>query len=236
MLLADTGKDPDENVCAVRSLARQADGLVVCVPQQAHRRPRQVLGATPAVFVNRPVRGFPSVLVDQRRIVHAALNHLYELGHRHLAHLAGPPDYWAATERVRHARAWADARADVTLLIVGPVAPTFDGGRTGIPAVPSDVTALATFNDLMALGAIAELAARGVSVPAAMSVVGSDDVPAATMASPSLTTVATPFDDVGRSAALLLISEIRKDALPATDPCGYSPELVVRASTAPAQP
>ena len=230
VLLADTGQDPDEEEQALKSLSRQADGLIVCVPQRVHRAPDAALGGTPTLFVNRPVRGYPFVLIDQRGIINAALDHLYGLGHRRIAHVAGPRGYWAASERIRHARRWATLHPDAAVSLIGPGVPSYEGGRQALGSLGQLVTAVVAFNDLMALGIMSSLEASGFKVPADVSVVGSDDVPVASMAAPPLTTVAAPFADAGNSAALVLLGCLTGDDT-TTIPTRFSGCLVVRGST-----
>jgi DNA-binding LacI/PurR family transcriptional regulator len=88
-------------------------------------------------------------------------------------------------------------------------------------------TAVVTFSDLLALGVIDAAAERGVTVPEELSVVGFDDVPAAALATPPLTTVRQPHAGKGAAAirALLDGGEPGTVLLPT--------ELVVRSSTAP---
>lgn len=88
-------------------------------------------------------------------------------------------------------------------------------------------------NDLMALGIMDRLRARGTIVPDQVCVVGFDDVPAATYISPALTTVHVPLGLLGRIAVDLLIAP---DSVPdmADGMCRLAVSLVVRGSTGPA--
>ena len=85
------------------------------------------------------------------------------------------------------------------------------------------------YNDLIAMGVLQQLRKRGIRVPDEMSVVGFDDIPAATLVEPALTSIALPLNQVGREAIELLISgsDQTQRSLPV--------DLVVRSSTAPAR-
>ena len=103
--------------------------------------------------------------------------------------------------------------------------PTFEATAIVVPEiVASGVSAVLAFNDQMALGVVAGLTSRGISVPHDVSVVGFDDVPMAAMVAPPLTTISLPTGEVGAVAVAML---------------GEGPstkelfgELVVRGSTA----
>jgi DNA-binding LacI/PurR family transcriptional regulator len=70
--------------------------------------------------------------------------------------------------------------------------------------VASGVSAVLAFNDQMALGVVAGLNGRGISVPRDLSVVGFDDVPMAAMVAPPLTTISLPAGEVGAVAVAML--------------------------------
>jgi LacI family transcriptional regulator len=224
VLLVDTGEHPDEEVRAVESLSREVDGFIVVSPRHLHRE-LGALGPKPAVFVNRPVPEHASILLRTAPAVADALAHLSGLGHTRLAYLGGPSGSWATGERRTAVRqACSAVGIDVLELAVGE--PTFEEAVALVPElVARGVSAVLAFNDQMALGVVAGLGQRGVSVPGDISVVGIDDVPMAAMVAPPLTTISLPTGEVGALAVAML---------------GEGPgvkelfgELVVRHSTAP---
>jgi DNA-binding LacI/PurR family transcriptional regulator len=82
----------------------------------------------------------------------------------------------------------------------------------------------------MALGAIAEVRARGRAVPADVSVVGYDDSPLIAYTDPPLTTVRQPVAAMGTAAVQALLEEVGGGQTPFTE-FVFAPELVVRGST-----
>ena len=106
----------------------------------------------------------------------------------------------------------------------------YRAGRT-IAAIP-EATAVFVSSDEMAFGLIRALHEAGRSVPDEVSVVSVDDIALAAFASPSLTTVRQPFEEMGRAAALRLIAQIEGHDL-AEDMPDVHPDLIVRTSTAP---
>jgi DNA-binding LacI/PurR family transcriptional regulator len=83
--------------------------------------------------------------------------------------------------------------------------PTFESTAIVVPEIlVSGVSAVLAFNDQMALGVVAGLTSRGISIPRDLSVVGFDDVPMAAMVAPPLTTISLPTGEVGAVAVAML--------------------------------
>jgi LacI family transcriptional regulator len=225
VVLVDTGEHPDEEVRAVRTLARDVDGFIVLSPRRLHLE-LDALGTKPAVFVNRPVRGRASLLLRTAPAVVDVLAHLASFGHGTLAYLGGPPGSWAAGERLRAVRQSSKVSAlGLQEMAVG--GPTFDDAEAVVgDIVRKGVSAVMAFNDQMALGVMAGLARLGLSVPADVSVVGIDDVPMAAMVAPPLTTIALPTQEAGVIAVRKLGEEVGTTELFGS--------LVLRDSTGPA--
>jgi DNA-binding LacI/PurR family transcriptional regulator len=223
VLLVDTGEHPDEEVRAVESLSREVDGFIVVSPRRVHRALAS-LGSTPAVFVNRPVREHASILLRTAPAVADALGHLAALGHTRLAYLGGPSGSWAAGERRTAVRS-SSRTTGMQVAELSVAEPTFEAAAIVVPEiVASGASAVLAFNDQMALGVVAGLKHRGMSVPHDVSVVGFDDVPMAAMVAPPLTTISLPTGEVGAVAVAMLGEDPSTKEL--------FGELVVRHSTA----
>jgi len=203
VLLVDTGEHPDEEVRAAESLSGEVDGFIVVSPRRLHRA-LHALGSAPAVFVNRPVRQHASILLLTAPAVADALQHLAGLGHTRLAYLGGPSGSWAAGER-RNAVRSTGGTSGLEVVELSVSEPTFEATAMVVPEiVASGVSAVLAFNDQMALGVVAGMNSRGISVPRDLSVVGFDDVPMAAMVAPPLTTISLPTDEVGAVAVAML--------------------------------
>jgi len=232
VLVADTDEDVAVERDVVTRLGDRVDGLVLCSP----RMPADALGALLSeaaggrvALVNREAPGAPSVSFDIAEGVRQAVAHLRALGHRSLAYAGGPATSWSDAER---RAALGDVAGDA-VVDLGAFRPTHGGGvQAADLALAAGATAVLCFNDLVALGVLARLHARGVTTPGDVSVVGFDDVAAASLVTPTLTTVAVPLARAGREAVDLLGG----GSAAGPDHRRLPVELVVRASTAPAPP
>ncbi|RFA07588.1 hypothetical protein B7R21_15500 [Subtercola boreus] len=164
--------------------------------------------------------------LDQVVGARLATAHLAALGHRRIGHIAGPPDWIDAAERLAGFREeMAERGLDPQLVATGDWSAA-SGYRAAETLLAQGISAIFAGNDQMALGALSAATAAGVAVPGQLSIVGFDDVPEAAYYQPALTTVRQDLAGAGRRAVALLLGEsgIRPSV---------QPELIVRASTAP---
>jgi DNA-binding LacI/PurR family transcriptional regulator len=175
----------------------------------------------------------PCVAVDDRPGIAAAVAHLVELGHRHIAHVAGPDEFVHGASR---REAWAGA-LEAAGLPEGPCVVSDFSAQGGADATktlldrPDPPTAIVYANDLMAIAGMAAAAARGLDVPGDLSITGFDDTEVTAHLQPALTTVRTDAFAWGQAAALQLMAVI--DGRETTNVGLSPPHLVIRASTAP---
>ncbi|MBM7503493.1 DNA-binding LacI/PurR family transcriptional regulator [Agromyces aurantiacus] len=175
--------------------------------------------------------GLHRVSFDQAAGAHLATEHLIGLGHRRIAHVAGPADSMDAAER---RRGFAGALAAHGLEQREPLAGDWlaASGHAAGRRLLDDGWATAVFvgNDQMSLGLLSACHAAGVRVPDDLSVVGFDDIPEAAFFTPALTTMRQDFDTLGRDIMATVVDVLRDEAS-APDRTARVPELVVRAST-----
>ncbi|MDF2267531.1 LacI family DNA-binding transcriptional regulator [Streptomyces coacervatus] len=230
--------DQDTVVRAVDRLSAEgADGVIAIAPQR--RVGRALADArldTPLVVLENDVAGGASVVTaDSRTGARKATEHLLDLGHRTVWHIAGPAGWTSADHRLASWReTLAAAGADVPEPLFGDWSADsgYELGR--LLARRPDVTAVFASNDQMALGLLHALHETGRSVPDEVSVVGYDDIPEAAHLLPPLTTVRTDFTEIGTRSLRLLLNRVEGR----TEPVPVEPlvpvELVVRRSSGPA--
>ncbi|OLT53628.1 LacI family transcriptional regulator [Cellulosimicrobium sp. CUA-896] len=171
---------------------------------------------------------------DQADGSRQAVEHLLDLGHATVHHLAGPAHSFAAERR---ADAWRR-----TLEAAGRAVPPVEHGDWSAAsgyeagrrlAGRADCTAVFVANDQMALGLLRALHDAGRRVPEDVSVVGFDDLPESGEFLPPLTTVHQDFAEVGRRCVAQVLRQVR-EGVHETGTRLVPTRLVRRASTAPA--
>jgi DNA-binding LacI/PurR family transcriptional regulator len=223
---------------AVERLRGQAvDGILVIAPQitAAHAVAHLPVDVALVAVEAGPDNEVPVVAVDQFAGAVAATQHLLELGHRTVWHIAGPGDWQESRQRIagwRHTLEAAQAEAPSPLVGDWSARAGYELGQRLM--TEPDVTAVFVANDQMALGLLRVLHETGRNVPRDVSIVGFDDVPEAAYFTPPLTTVRQDFMAMGRRSLHLLLSEIDNGTRSTTRETVPS-ELIVRASTAPAR-
>ena len=240
-LIANTDNDPERERTDVDAMrARQVDGFITATARRDHELLDEVARFTaPVVLVNRRVADgrLPSATADDREGARLATRHLIELGHRRIAHVAGPPELSTGEGRqIGFAEAMREAGLDIDPALVrsGRMFTEPEGARLCAELLDSgaEFTAIVAANDLMALGCYDVLAERGIDCPRDVSVVGFNDMPFADRFQPPLTTIRVPQYEIGAAAAELLLDLLRDPAAPARDVV-LPAELVVRGSTGP---
>ncbi|MET7282264.1 LacI family DNA-binding transcriptional regulator [Kribbella sp. NPDC005582] len=232
VMIMESEENPAVEPELVADLLRSCDGLLLCSP----RMPRDQLveladRGHPMVLVNRIVPGLavPSISVDFSGGTTLICGHLAQLGHRDVAYLSGPEASWANAERIRALEAAAAFGLRLTVIPCGGTAADGYAAADQIRRTPA--TAVVTYNDLVAQGALSRLRELGVDVPADLSVVGFDNLSLDWTGQATLTTVSMPRDQLGRQAATLL--EHLMTGTPDTNPHLLPADLLVHQSTAP---
>jgi LacI family transcriptional regulator len=188
--------------------------------------------------MNVPSRDIVSVGSTNFRGGQAAARHLVELGHRRVAYLGG-----RATAECSQARL-AGFRSALETAGLGLASDRvlstddfhYENGLQGAPrllSLPERPTAIFAASDELARGVIEAARSFGMSVPDDLSVVGFDDTEIARIASPPLTTVRQPLQEMGAVALRTVLRLVAGEKIDSNH-VELATELVVRASTAPA--
>lgn len=193
----------------------------------------------PLVIVDRvrKQKTFCSVAVDDVLGGRLAVEHLVDRGHTRVAFVGGPRSVGQVEDRYQGARqAWVDAGLpESDLVFVSTSALTVAEGRSagerlaGMRAGRRPTGAFCA-NDLIALGLLQQSTGSGRRVPQELAIVGYDDIEFAAAAAVPLTSVRQPRQELGRTAAELVLDEAGNPAH-VHQQVIFVPELVARAST-----
>jgi LacI family transcriptional regulator len=240
-LIGNTDSDDQrEQMVFEQMRARHVDGLVLATARLHHPLLAEASRAElPVVLINRLAQdySFPSVSVDNERGVRMAVGHLAGLGHRRIAHIAGPQEMSTGLSRYRGfvtAMESSGLQVDSDLVVFAKAFTVEEGLRCARLLLDrgSGCTAIAAGNDMLAVGCYAALDEAGLTCPEDMSVVGFNDMPFIDRLRPPMTTVRFPHYQVGTEAAQLLLERIAEHAGPVKI-LYLAPELIIRGSTAP---
>jgi LacI family transcriptional regulator len=190
----------------------------------------------PVIFIAQSVSPTRhcSVSADDAAGGRLAGRHLLELGHRSLAFVGE-----LYRERLDGFREAVDDVAPGLRIMVFPgVGDAMAAGQregAAIAALSPSRRPSAVFcgSDLIAIGLVQALTARGIRVPEDVSVIGYDDIDFAAVAAVPLTTIRQPRADIGRRAVRLLLDEVAEGANHRHSAVVFEPELVVRRSVVP---
>lgn len=228
--------DPAAIAAAMTRLDEQSvEGIVLVVPVPTGTDAVETIARRiPTVTIDGSrTMSSEVVAIDQFEVGRLATEHLLELGHPTVWHIAGPDEWLDSTGRAAGWRAALDeAGREIPPLLHGDWSPE-SGYQAGLllGRIP-EASAVFVASDEMAFGAIRALHELGRRVPEDVSVVGVDDIALAAYCSPALTTVAQPFGEIAALAVEHLLRRIDDPSAPPTS-TDVDASLVIRSSTAP---
>ncbi|WP_093180691.1 LacI family DNA-binding transcriptional regulator [Sanguibacter gelidistatuariae] len=238
LVVVDSQESGELERHALERLIGVVDGAVLATSRMSDAAIRSIAARLPLVLLNRPMADVPSLITDTAGAMRAAVGHLADLGHTAVTYVAGPEASWADGMR------WASVRgaaADHRLRArrIGPYPPTLAGGRAAATAFGErPTTSVIGYNDLISIGLLRELTWRGVRVPEDVSIIGHDNILEAAHTAPTLTSVATPLERLGRVAVEMLQEQATASpghrSAVAARTAKLPAELVLRGSTGPA--
>jgi DNA-binding LacI/PurR family transcriptional regulator len=189
----------------------------------------------------RSGRPFPTVIVDARAGIDAALKHLTALGHRRIAFVGHPSRYVIRDRQDAYQQYLAQAGLAVHDGYIRHVPNTIGSGHLAMSALlelPQPPTAILAATDLLAMDLLHAASTRGIAVPEQLSIVGFDDMPFASATIPSLTTVKMPINEMVAAGVELAVEDAQWPSNGDGHPprVVFQPKLIVRRSTAVAPP
>lgn len=243
-LIVNTDNDPKKEMQLFDTLVnRRCDGFILATAFRNDPVVKEIVKRKiPAVLVNRltETQLLPAVVGDEVAEVRDAIEHLVTLGHRRIAHIAGPQNLSTGYIRL-HAfnkiiREFGLAERDCPSIVSSGYNEI--AGRAAITKLLAEPgprpTALLAANDQLAIGAIDGLKDAGLVCPRDVSVIGFNDTPLMDRMSPALTTFALPKQRMGMEAAEILRAWIESGIAPEPSVVYLSCPLVIRESTGPA--
>ena len=218
--------------------------LITPVSGADERLARLQRRGTPVVLVDSrsPSRGQCSVSVDDVLGGDLAVSHLLEAGHERIAFVGGPMSIRQVADRrdgALRALDRADGNADELRVVETNALNVSAGQQAGatLAELPAETRPTAVFcaNDLLALGVLQEMTAHRIRVPESVALVGYDDIEFAAAAAVPLSSVRQPRQQLGRTAAQLLLEETLATEAHTHRQVTFRPELEIRQSSSAAR-
>lgn len=220
-------------------LEKRVDGLILI-----SRLSQEVIGyidnfKVPYLIVNGTTEKDDVIQIvnDDQKGGRLIAEHLYELGHRRIAVIAGPQEhrshklrFTSFCERINE----LGGEILKTDIYYSPTS-TFDDGYKALTShwnrfSQQTPTAVFATNDMLALGAMQVLLEKGFRIPDDIAVAGFDNIDYSRMSYPSLTTVDVEKMRMGEDAVILLDRLIKNEHVSPIN-IDYEPKLVIRKST-----
>jgi LacI family transcriptional regulator len=201
-------------------LRQRVDGIVAAATSQ----PWDVLlrmdtQHTPVVYMDRTFEGQegPFVGVNNTLATRRAVQHLIDAGHCNIGIMAGLQRLSTMRERLAgYRQALQEAGIPERNAWVVESALDIDAAREAALSILSSIsrpTALFINNNLLVLGTLLAMRELGLRCPQDISLIGFDDHPWAQVANPPLTVVRQPLRKLGQTAAQVLLTQIRGEAV-----------------------
>ncbi|MDU8925298.1 substrate-binding domain-containing protein [Pasteurellaceae bacterium LIM206] len=168
------------------------------------------------VMINRSIAGYEHrcVSLDNQRGTFLATETLIRLGHRNIGYIGSNHHI---NDEIERKAGYLTALSHYCLPRIEDAitqsSPDFEGGEAAmikLLSYHSNLTAVVTYNDFMAAGALSVLNENNIVVPKQFSIIGFDDMPIARYLIPKLTTIRYPIDLMANYAARLALSLVNE--------------------------
>jgi LacI family transcriptional regulator, galactose operon repressor len=241
LVLCATQDEHEREVTLLERLMQgTTDGGLLILPQESSDELEVLLETGYRFVVVDPLLPLndriPAVSASHSAGADLAMKHLLSLGHRRIGAITGPRGWLATEDRLRGyyaALGSAGILPSPELVLEGQF--QIEPGRLAarrLLDLHEPPTAIFAFNDNIAIGAIQAARERGLRVPEDLSIIGFDDLEAAEIVTPALTTIRQPLAEMGRMAVSLLERLIEGQRIEALH-VELRTQLIVRGSTGP---
>ncbi|PYZ92676.1 LacI family transcriptional regulator [Salipaludibacillus keqinensis] len=194
------------------ALHRGVDGIAVVSSNYDDVEVEKIIGSSlPNVIIDSHTSKSNVVYSDNMRGSELAVDYLYSLGHRNIAHISGHSKTFVGLERLRGFKSAVEKYQLHNSSIAEGGLFSVDGGYQAMKTLlqlENRPTAIFAAGDNLAIGAMKAIKDAGLNVPDDFSIIGFDDIELSGQISPSLTTIKQDMDKIGEQAAELLLQQI----------------------------
>lgn len=208
LLISDTEEDVENERLNIQRSIDHVDGLILDSTRLPESQIRRLAGMKPTVILNRIVQGVTSITADCMPCLADVVMRLHQLGHQEISYVSGPNNSWQNARRKEAIRQQCEALG--IRLHVLPCAYPIESNleQSFFTFMRRPTSAVIAFDDAIAIEFMHRLIARGITIPNQISIVGVNDIALCKAIIPSLTSVAQPYEYMGRTAAQMIINQL----------------------------
>lgn len=201
-------------------VSNNVDGIVIVPEHIQAAELESIVGSVPVILMDRIIPDFhgDAIVADNLNSVYGAVEYLFRKNHRRIGIIVGPQDISTAYERmVGYRRAHEDYRIEVDEGLIQQGNYDLESGYrlfNTLMDLPEPPTALCVTNYDMTVGAITAAHERGVSLPDEVDFIGFDNIDLCSVVTPPLRFVEQPMEELGASAAELMLLRLAGDDAP----------------------
>ena len=197
---------------------RAVDGIaIICTDPNDKETIELIESDFPIVVIDMFNKETSTVTSDSLQGCNLAIEYLYKLGHRKIAHISGTDELgnWPSIIRKKgYIKAMNKLNIEVKdEYIVDGMNFDVTGGYKAMKKLlklKERPTAVLAAGDKVAIGAINAVKDAGLSVPDDISIIGFDDIDMVQYITPKLTTIRQNCDEIGKASVDLLVEQINK--------------------------
>ncbi|WP_294471868.1 LacI family DNA-binding transcriptional regulator [uncultured Bacteroides sp.] len=224
VIIAESHEDPQKEKENLQLMERfMVDGIIICLCSYKENKEeylRLQQAEMPMVFYDRIPHGLDvsQVTVDDYMKTFFLVEHLIRSGRKRIVHLQGPDDVYNSTERTRgYKDALSKFKIPIEADMLVKTGLTFDDGAKAADLLIEKGTsfdAIFAFTDTLAIGAMNRLRELDKKIPEEIAIASFSGTVLSTIVYPQLTTVEPPLQEMGRTAAELILEKIKNPASP----------------------
>jgi LacI family transcriptional regulator len=239
IMLCDSGNDSMQQIDFIKMLYQNGiKGVIMAISADAstHETTFSMVKKfdMTVVLIDRFVSEYniDSVVVNNRHGAYMAAKHLLELGHRKIGCITGPDELQDSRERYAgFVQAMNEYGVPIEKSLVYHGDYNMESGICGGEALLNQgVTAIFTFNDMMAYGVYQMAEKHKTRIPQQLSVIGFDNIMFSSLLSVPLTTISQPVNEMGIKAVEILMRKMESTEKK-SEIFVFEPEIIIRTST-----
>ncbi|RAS79054.1 LacI family DNA-binding transcriptional regulator [Priestia endophytica] len=220
VLLGDTENDVEQERELVDLMfQRQADGMILLTARMEEEKIEELSKQFPIVLACEYIDGLDvsTVSIDNIGGARKVTEHLIQLGHTKIAHIAGAMNVILSRDRLKgYKQAMISHDLEIHSSYIQEGESNLESGyhqMIRLLSLADPPTAVFVFNDEMAIGAIKAAKDSGLSVPQDIAIVGFDNLQMSSIIEPHITTIDQPKYEIGKKAMELLVHQMKGEPL-----------------------